>query len=364
MTILITLTTVGIDCSTFDIYSNVDGFLSAFETDVPKASLSAGFSSANVPDGTTIIRVKAKGVCTNYIDITLSTITTTTTTSSTSTTTTTTTIIPTIACSEYTSSGGQGVSEFNITLDNPLGGYIVVEFNAKSVPDKLEIIHNGVKKATSGMTTPNNGPFDDLYGNPTIPTNSEATATDQFIGSSKGTIPSRQSEFASETGSSLIMDSSYQQLIWWVYSASDFSIGNQVIIRITGPSGTVWEVKRLCETTPPISTTTTTTTSSSSTTTSTTTVAPTNCISYTMTADPSTIPGDLYVRYRHCTTDSIVDKLIQREVLATDNLDGTYTYYICVKQNGTYSSPVFVQNNMGVAHSYVWTINSDCSPVI
>ena len=67
MTILITLTTVGIDCSTFDIYSNVDGFLSAFETDVPKNSLLTGFSSANVPDGTTVIRVKAKGVCTNYM---------------------------------------------------------------------------------------------------------------------------------------------------------------------------------------------------------------------------------------------------------------------------------------------------------
>ena len=250
MTILITLTTVGIDCSTFDIYSNVDGFISAFETDVPKASLSAGFSSANAPDGTTIIRVKAKGVCTNYIDITLSTITTTTTTSSTSTTTTTTTTIPTIACSEYTSSGGEGISEFNITLDNPLGGYIVVEFNAIVVPDKLEIIHNGVKKATSGMTTSNSGPFDNLYGNPTIPTNSEATATDQFIGSSKGTIPSRQSEFTSETGSSLIMDRGYQQLIWWVYSASDFSISNNVIIRITGPSGTAWDIKRLCEKAP------------------------------------------------------------------------------------------------------------------
>ena len=80
MTVLITLTTIGTDCSLFDIYSNVDGFLSAFETDVPKASLSAGFSSSNVPDGTTIIRVKAKGVCTNYIDINLSAITTTTTT--------------------------------------------------------------------------------------------------------------------------------------------------------------------------------------------------------------------------------------------------------------------------------------------
>ena len=251
MTILITLNTIGIDCSTFDIYSNIDGFISAFETDIPKSSLSAGFSSANVPDGTTVIRVKAKGVCTNYADITLSTITTTTTSSSSSTTTTTTTTIyPSLACSEFTSSGGQGVSEFNITLDNPLGGYIVVEFKPYSVPDKLEIIHNGVKKATSGMTTSNSGPFDNLYGDPTIPNDSQVSATDQFIGSNKGTIPSRQSKFTSETGSSLIMDSGYQQLIWWVYSASDFSISNNVIIRITGPSGTAWDVKRLCETTP------------------------------------------------------------------------------------------------------------------
>ena len=79
MTILITLTTIGTDCSLFDIYSNTDGFVSAFETDVPKASLSAGFSSASVPNGTTVIRVKAKGVCTNYINLTLSGLTTTTT---------------------------------------------------------------------------------------------------------------------------------------------------------------------------------------------------------------------------------------------------------------------------------------------
>ena len=367
MTVLITLTTIGTDCSLFDIYSNTDGFVSAFETDVSKASLSAGFSSANAPNGTTIIRVKAKGVCTNYKDITLpaitttttsSTSTTTTTTSSSTTTTTTTTIIPTIACSEYTSSGGQGVSEYNIPLDNPLGGYIVVELNSKIVPDKLEILHNGIKKATSGMTVSNGGPFDDLYGNPTPPDYSQAMAVDQFVGSDKGTIPSRQSEFASETGSSLIMDSGYQQLIWWVYSASDFSISNFVTIRITGTlGGTVWEVKRLCETTPPI---TTTTTSSSSSTTTTTTIAPSECLLYSMTTDPVNIPVDLYIRYRDCTTNTIKDRLIN--LLITDeNLDGTYTYHVCVKQNGTYSSPVFVQNNMEVYYSYVWTIDGGCS---
>ena len=102
MTILITLTTVGIDCSTFDIYSNVDGFLSAFETDIPKGSLLTGFSSANVPNGTFTIRIKAKGLCSNYIDLNLDGSTTTTTTSSSTTSTTTTsTTVPPITCHQW-----------------------------------------------------------------------------------------------------------------------------------------------------------------------------------------------------------------------------------------------------------------------
>lgn len=102
MTVLITLTTIGIDCSTFDIYSNVDGFVSAFETDVPKASLSAGFSSANVPNGTSTIRIKTKGLCSNHIDLNLdgSTTTTTTSSSTTSTTSTSTTVLP-ITCHQW-----------------------------------------------------------------------------------------------------------------------------------------------------------------------------------------------------------------------------------------------------------------------
>jgi hypothetical protein len=31
-------------------------------------------------------------------------------------------------------------------LDKPEGGIIIVDFNAFGVPDKLEIIHNGIKK--------------------------------------------------------------------------------------------------------------------------------------------------------------------------------------------------------------------------
>lgn len=73
MTVLITLTVAGADSGPFNLYSNTDGFVSAFETGVSKAALLAGYSSALVPDFTTTVRVLSTGDCTNYIDIVLST---------------------------------------------------------------------------------------------------------------------------------------------------------------------------------------------------------------------------------------------------------------------------------------------------
>jgi hypothetical protein len=94
MTVLITLTTAGLDSGPFDLYSDIDGYISAFESSVPKASLLAGYASALVPDYTTIIRVRSNNLlCTNYIEIPVTEPTTTsTTTIDPSTTTTTTTI--------------------------------------------------------------------------------------------------------------------------------------------------------------------------------------------------------------------------------------------------------------------------------
>lgn len=116
-TVLITLTEAGLDTGPFNLYSNVDGFLSPFETSVAKASLVGGYLSVLVPDSTTTIRVKSMSVlCSNYIDLEISGITTTTTTSTTtsttstsSTTTTTTTLSEPILIVEnnYTGSGGE-----------------------------------------------------------------------------------------------------------------------------------------------------------------------------------------------------------------------------------------------------------------
>jgi hypothetical protein len=81
MTVLITLTTAGTDSGPFDLYSNLDGYLSAFESGVSKSSLLAGYPSSLVPDYTTIIRVRSNnGSCTNYIDIPVEQPPTTTTT--------------------------------------------------------------------------------------------------------------------------------------------------------------------------------------------------------------------------------------------------------------------------------------------
>ena len=94
MTVLITLTIAGTDSGPFDLYSNLDGYTSAFESSVPKASLLAGYPSSLVPDFTTTIRVRSNnGLCTNYVEIGVEQPTTTTTSSS-STTTSTTTVAP------------------------------------------------------------------------------------------------------------------------------------------------------------------------------------------------------------------------------------------------------------------------------
>jgi hypothetical protein len=89
MTVLITLTTAGTDSGPFDLYSNIDGYTTAFETGVSKTALVSGYTSNLVPNSTITVRVKSTGVCTNFIDIPIGGITTTTSSSSSSTTTTT-----------------------------------------------------------------------------------------------------------------------------------------------------------------------------------------------------------------------------------------------------------------------------------
>lgn len=117
MTVLITLTTAGTDSGPFNLYSNLDGYTSAFEVGVSKSALLAGYSSASVPNGTTIIRVMSIGNCTNYIDITLSSLTTTTTSSSSTSTSSTTTTTTTIVIYSHIDSGISTISSGDACFD-------------------------------------------------------------------------------------------------------------------------------------------------------------------------------------------------------------------------------------------------------
>jgi len=96
----------------FDLYSNVDGYTTPFETGINASEfLSPGYTTTP-PDGATYIRVKSTGSCDTFIDLenlcqpttttttssstsTTTTSSTSTTTSTSSTTTTTTTVPPT-----------------------------------------------------------------------------------------------------------------------------------------------------------------------------------------------------------------------------------------------------------------------------
>jgi len=93
ITVLITLTSAGIDLGPFELYSDTDGYAVPFESGITKNQLLAGYSSALVPDATTIIRALSTGVCTNYVDLVIVVPTTTTTTTAAPTTTTTTTAL-------------------------------------------------------------------------------------------------------------------------------------------------------------------------------------------------------------------------------------------------------------------------------
>ena len=90
-TVLITLTLAGTDVGPFDLYSDADGYTSAFEIGVSRAALVAGYTSNLVPDLATTIKAQSYGTCDNSLILVIENGTTTTTSTSTSTSTSTTT---------------------------------------------------------------------------------------------------------------------------------------------------------------------------------------------------------------------------------------------------------------------------------
>ena len=67
---VITITNPGAEIGPFNLYSDADGYISAFETDVSLSDLLAGFATDQVPVGTTQIRVQSNNVfCSNFVPI-------------------------------------------------------------------------------------------------------------------------------------------------------------------------------------------------------------------------------------------------------------------------------------------------------
>jgi hypothetical protein len=105
MTVLITLTVYGSDVGPFDLYSDLDGYTVAFDTNVSKNDLVAGYS-ATVPDFTNSVKIQSTGTCESSLIVIVGTTTSTSTSTSTSSSTTTTTT--TVAGAGFIAVAGDG----------------------------------------------------------------------------------------------------------------------------------------------------------------------------------------------------------------------------------------------------------------
>ena len=143
-------------------------------------------------------------------------------------------------CIIQPNAGGPGIFEDYLPLD-PDGGLVTLIYTALGVVDKFELIHDGVKVATSSMSTvigSNYGPFDN--------NNPPNTSGDQYIGTNKGSIPNRLAEYEADTGVTGQTLGSYQQIMWWQYGPAEYNTDTNVQLRVSGPTGTAWRVSNAC----------------------------------------------------------------------------------------------------------------------
>ncbi len=137
----ITLTVDG-QAGPFDLFSNVDNFVQAFATQVPAASLIAGYI-VTAPPGTSTVKVCSTGVCTNCIEIPTNCPTTTTTTSSSTSTTTST------STSTSTTTTEQPPNKLNWELITNTPGSLLA---ADPQSSNLKIDVNGVNVVDATIT--------------------------------------------------------------------------------------------------------------------------------------------------------------------------------------------------------------------
>ena len=124
MTVLITLTLAGSDVGPFNLYSDADGYTTAFETGVSRADLITGYTSTLVPADSSTILARSTGECSRDLYMVIEGAPTTTTTTTSTTSTTTTAYVPVTydyyLANEYTCPGCS-LSQVDVLVAFPSG---------------------------------------------------------------------------------------------------------------------------------------------------------------------------------------------------------------------------------------------------
>lgn len=157
----ITLTIDG-QAGPFDLFSDVDNYTVAFDTQVSAAAMVAGYQ-VEAPDGTTNVKVCSTGTCENCVILPANCPTTTTTTSSSTSTTTSTSSTTT-----STTTVQQVVINWELTTNTP--GSLLDTFPQSSI---LNIAVDGVSQVNAGIA----GSVNIVSGNFSVNVGSVLTAT-------------------------------------------------------------------------------------------------------------------------------------------------------------------------------------------
>lgn len=363
MTVEFTLISAGLDTGPFNLYSNLDGFVTPFEVAVSKAALLAGYSSADVPDYTSVVRIQSAGTCANWIDIILENTTTSTTTgipTTSSTTSSTTTVTPSIPCGSASSySGGQNYPSTEIVNLGADTGPVSLEFNAISVPDRYIVRWDGSIEIDTGY---------------------RGTLTYDFGGAQRSIFNASLTGLIDPVTSnaypdfSTYPDDGYPRIVGTGAGIEIFikssSSPETATIEVYGPmAGTAWSYTMYCPNTGPTTTTTTTvepTTSTTSTTlvppTTTSTTTACNCDNYDLNIDTGdfvtsfgntnpNLNNAFFVTYVDCRGD-----IDQRKVDSGSGLVPDF----CCSLTGAVPQVTYWQNNVEFnASSYV-ILNGNC----
>lgn len=146
--VVVTLLTSGIDAGPFNLYSNVDGYTAPIAVNVPKATLTIGYTLPTVPVGTTLIRAKSLGVCNNFytVGLTPGYIGLPTTSSTTTSTTTGYVGLPTTSTTTSTTSTTSSTTSTTTTSNIPNPTFTLFSHDyAAFILLKIDNVVNGTR---------------------------------------------------------------------------------------------------------------------------------------------------------------------------------------------------------------------------